>query len=93
MDSPISADALGLWVKLCSDFSSVTKYTLSSLIFLEEAPAKLIAICGASKQAYGFVGYAIKGQSLPFLKVKVAPLSSRTLPTLELLLTILLALN
>ena len=83
-----------MWVKLCSDFASVAEYAVSSRTFLEEAPTELIAFCDASKQANGFVLYAIQEgrASFFFSKVKVAPLSFRTLPTLELL-AILLALN
>ena len=93
-DAPVSADASALWVKLCSDFASVAEYTVPRRTFSEEAPNELLAFCDASKQAYGFVVYAIQrgGASFFFSKVKVAPLSSRTLPTLELL-AILLALN
>ena len=58
-----------------------------------EALTELIAFCDASKQAYGFVVYAIQeGRASFFSKVKAAPLSSCTLPTFELL-AILLALN
>ena len=72
----------------------MAEYTVPGRTFSEEAPTGLIAFCDASKQAYGFVVYAIQEGRVSFFfsKVKVAPLSFRTLPTLELL-AILLAMN
>ena len=49
---------------------------------------KLVMFCDASKSAYGVASYCVtpNGEcNLLYSKVKVAPLKSKTLPTLELL--------
>lgn len=53
----------------------------------ETYPADLYIFCDASKKAYGFVAYFVQNgnSTLVFAKAKVAPLKSKTLPTLELL--------
>lgn len=53
----------------------------------ETYPANLYIFCDASKKVYGFVAYFVQNgnSTLVFAKAKVAPLKSKTLPTLELL--------
>ena len=55
-----------MWVNLCSDFASVAEYTMPRRTFSEKTPTELIAFCDASKQAYGFVVYAIQEDMASF---------------------------
>ena len=52
-----------------------------------DSPLKLYLFGDASSQAYGFVVYRVQnGKSqLIFCKVKVTPMKTKTLPTMELL--------
>ena len=47
----------------------------------------LVIFCDASKNAYGFISYGVSilGSNILFSKTKIAPLKTKTLPTLELL--------
>ena len=93
-DAPVSETAQKEWSRVCEDFCRVREITFPRQTFADSSPVTLVAFCDASKQAYGFTVYAVQESKARFFfsKVKVAPLNTRTLPTLELL-AILLCLN
>ena len=88
-DSKLSNDLILEWEKysrrinssICSDISVPRK------IASDNEPVKFVVFCDASKLCYGFVVYCIQGNksSLFFSKFKLAPMASKTLPSLELL--------
>jgi hypothetical protein len=83
----VSEDVQKKWVKLCKDFKRLSEVAFPRKSIGAQEPTKIVAFCDASKQAYGCAIYTTQEEksSLLFYKVKVAPLKTKTLPTLELL--------
>ena len=73
------------WHKIKADLIKLPDLQFPRQAFHGEI--SLIVFCDSSKQAYGFTCYAksINATNLLFAKVKIAPVKSKSLPTLELL--------
>ena len=86
-DEKVSEEIARDWASLSRDLEGLSDVQFPRYTLSEEVPGDLYLFCDASKSAYGFAAYIVQnGQSnLIFSKVKVAPLSSKTLPVLELL--------
>ena len=86
-DKEISLDAQKIWTDLSVDLGKLENLEFPRYTVTEDEPLDLYFFCDASTRAYGFVINAVqKGvSSFIFSKSKVAPIKSKTLPTLELL--------
>ena len=86
-DELVSEEAQKTWTTLSKDLSRLSSLEFQRYSLSQDDPANLFIFCDASKRAYGYVAYAVQnGQSrFLFSKPKVAPLSQKSLPTLELL--------
>ena len=75
------------WNFLAKDLNLLSSLKFPRCTIHENQPASMFIFCDASKVAYGFVMYAVQGNTshLIFSKAKVAPIKSKSLPTLELL--------
>ncbi|KAG1713941.1 hypothetical protein GQR58_002015 [Nymphon striatum] len=75
------------WLSFCSDFDKIKNFIIPRKTINQDKPAKLMIFCDASKEAFGFVMYAVQNNNSNFLfsKIKISPLKTKTLPTLELL--------
>ena len=81
------------WENINSDLSNLSEIKFSRKVLDTEtqSPNKLVLFCDASKKAYGFCVYGVNDDggittsNLLFSKVKVAPIKTKSLPTLELL--------
>ena len=62
------------------------KFNFTSKSFYRTRPTKLCVFCDASPHAYGFVMYGVQDgiSQIIFAKKNVAPVKSKSLPTLEL---------
>ena len=90
-DQQVSPEILQLWSKFCVNFKEVSHASFARKSFDADHPVKLFLFADASKEAYGCAIYAVQHNvsSLLFSKTKVSPLKERTLPTLELLASLL----
>ena len=92
-DDPIPVTMSNEWDNINSDLSDLSNIKFPRRVLDTEArtPNKLVIFSDSSKKAYGFCVYGVnvdEGSStsnLLFSKVKVAPIKTKSLPTLELL--------
>ena len=82
-DEEINSDSFAL----SKDLSQLTSVEFPRFCIDKDKPSELYIVCDSSKQAYGFAAYNAQDgkSSLVFAKAKVAPMKSKSLPTLELL--------
>ena len=75
------------WEDVCDKFNSSKQLSFPRKTFCDGVILDLVVFCDASKEAYGTAIYAVQNEksNLIFSKQKLAPNSSKTLPTLELL--------
>ena len=90
-DDQIDRVSADLWGKCCKEFVSVSDLYFPRRTFSTDEPVRLFLFADASKEAYGCAIYAAQGSesSLVFAKVKLSPVKTRTLPTLELLASLM----
>ena len=86
-DVPINSENQTQWKTLAKDLAQLHKFEFPRFCIDEEIPSQLFIFCDASKLAYGFSAYSVQNgkSNLIFAKAKVAPMTSRSLPTLELM--------
>ena len=85
-DDVITDDLYARWEKLYQDFMLLGNLEFPRQVFRDSDSADLYIFCDASKAAYGFVVYIVQGSKpVLFSKAKVAPIVTKSLPTLELL--------
>ena len=87
-DKPLPGNLKFQWQKLTKEFNSeISNFSVKRQALDSFDPYDIVIFADSSKEAYGCVFYAVQNEAVNFLfsKVKVAPLQSRTLPTLELL--------
>ena len=85
-DDPLSKNLILEWGKLKTDLEKLPELKFDRLAYDENVT--LYILCDSSKTSYGFVCYACSNGSKPnlvFSKVKIAPIKTRSLPTLELM--------
>ena len=88
-DEAVSDDIRADWLKIKTEFSKLPNIPFPRQAYENEC--ELLICCDASKDLYGFSCYAkssINGKfetNLIFAKSKIAPVKSKSLPTLELL--------
>ena len=84
-DDPLPEDYVEEWQELVGKLVNVDRVKFSRAA-CRDSPCQLHVFCDASVKAYGAVAYLVsEGQSqIVMSKAKVTPLSSRTLPQLEL---------
>lgn len=79
------------WNAIVKDVDALSEFRFPRKVINSEEPNRIAIFWDASKDAYGFSVYKLGGESANnssrslFSKVKVAPLKTKTLPTLELL--------
>ena len=84
----ITDDLKNKWTSLSAEFNeNIGKFVVPRFAFDSSKPIDVIIFADASKEAYGCAFYAIQNNqiNLMFSKVKIAPLQTKTLPSLELL--------
>ena len=83
----INSDSFAKWSALSKDLSQLTSVEFPRFCIDKDKPSELYIFCDLSKQAYGFAAYNVQDgkSSLVFANAKVAPVKSKSLPTLELL--------
>ena len=86
-DEPIPEELQHRWRLLAGELSELHSISFDRQGLSEYVGVDLLIFSDASKKAYGFSVYAVGrgSSSLIFAKAKVAPLKTKTLPTLELL--------
>ena len=90
-DNGLDCTLIEEWKNISDDLQKLPEIKFHRHVVDSDEENRLIIFCDASKQAYGFAAYVVSsnlgaGRSkLLFSKVKVAPLKSKTLPTLELM--------
>ena len=86
-DETVDKEFCREWADLSKDLEGLSSIKFPRLALLDDLPMDVFIFCDASKLSYGFVAYARQqGESnFLFAKPKVAPLSGRSLPQLELL--------
>ena len=86
-DETISEESCNTWNTLKKDLEGLSDMAFPRYSLSEDLPADLYLFSDASKEAYGYVAYAVQEGQSGFLmaKTKVAPLQGKTLPTLELM--------
>ena len=84
-DDPLPEDYVEEWQELVGKLVDVDRVKFSRAA-CRDSPCQLHVFCDASVNVYGAVAYLVsEGQSqIVMSKAKVSPLSSRTLPQLEL---------
>ena len=94
-DAPLTGDLAKEWTAISKDLSRLPELKFDRKVFQTDNENSLLVFCDASTKAYGFVAYAKNSETernLLLSKVKVAPLKTKSLPTLELM-SIFLALT
>ena len=86
-DEVVDEEDSRTWTTLSKDLVGLSSIEFPRYSLSEDEPTDIFLFCDASKNAYGYVAYAVQnGQSCNVLsKAKVAPLITKSLPTLELL--------
>ena len=86
-DEVVAEEDERTWSSLSKDLVGLSSIEFPRFALSEDEPTDLFLFCDASKNAYGYVAYAVQnGKSCYVLsKSKVAPLQTKSLPTLELL--------
>ena len=90
-DDTVPEEQLKGWQNLSRDLNQLSGLRFRRRSLDEGKATDVYVFCDASKQAYGFVMYAVQEgkSSMVFAKAKMSPLWEQTLPTLELLATYL----
>ena len=72
---------------MAEELAGLNRFYFARRSFSRTRPTKLCVFCDASHQTYGFVIYGVQDgiSQIIFAKTKVAPVKSKSLPTLELL--------
>ena len=75
------------WNNLSNDLVGLSNIEFPRYSLSEDELTDLYLFCDASKKAYGYVAYAVQNGKSGFIlsKPKVAPMQTKSLPTLELL--------
>ena len=86
-DETITIETQKTWYNLAEDLASLSYLAFPRYSVDQDKPMNLCIFCDVSADAYGFVVYGVQNtkSSISFSKAKVAPVKSKTLPTLELL--------
>ena len=86
-DEEVDEEDSRTWTTLSKDLVGLSSIEFPRYSLSEDEPTDIFLFCDASKNAYGYVAYAVQnGKSCNVLsKAKVAPLLTKSLPTLELL--------
>ena len=86
-DETISEENCITWNALKKELEGLSDMAFPRYSLSEDLPADFYLFSDASKEAYGFVAYAVQEGQSGFLmaRTKVAPLQGKTLPTLELM--------
>ena len=86
-DERVSSDLANAWQLLARDLVSLNDLSWARCCMGEDSFTSLAVFCDASSSCYGFTVYGVSSQRSSFLfaKVKVPPVKSITLPTLELM--------
>ena len=86
-DEKLSEEELAPWKSLCKDVSFLSDVSFPRCAITDNYPCDIIVFADSSKQSFGFTVYSRQQEccNLIFAKARVAPIQSRSLPTLELL--------
>ena len=86
-DTEILQHMQSKWALIAEESTRLNKSNFTRRSFCRTHPTKLCVFCDASPQAYRFVIYEVQDgiSQIIFAKMKVAPIKSKLLPTLELL--------
>ena len=86
-DVVVDGESSKSWTSLARDLEGLSQLEFPRYSLSEDDQADLYFFCDASKQGYGFVAYAVQRGKVGFVvaKTKVAPIITKSLPTLELL--------
>ena len=86
-DEEVDEEDSRTWSAVSKDLAGLSSIEFPRFSLSEDEPTDIFLFCDASKNAYGYVAYAVQnGKSCNVLsKSKVAPLLTKTLPTLELM--------
>ena len=86
-DEEVDEEDSRTWSAVSKDLAGLSTIEFPRFSLSEDEPTDVYLFCDASKNAYGYVAYAVQnGKSCNVLsKSKVAPLLTKSLPTLELL--------
>ena len=86
-DTEIPQHIQSRWASTAEELIGLNEFNFTRKSFCRIRPTKLCVFCDASPQAYGFVIYGVHDgiSQIIFAKTKVAPVNSKSLPTLELL--------
>ena len=86
-DEVVDGEDSKAWASISKDLVGLSSIEFPRFSLSESEPTDLFIFCDASTNAYGFVAYAVQnGKSCYLLsKAKVAPIQTKSLPTLELL--------
>ena len=86
-DSEIPQHMQSKWASMAEEVTGLYEFNFTCRSFYRTRPTKLCVFCDDSRQAYGFVIYGVQDgiSQIIFVKTKVAPVKSKSLPTRELL--------
>ena len=86
-DETVEGELCKEWSSISSDLNGLSSIKFPRLALNDDSPMDVFIFCDASKASYGFVAYARQNGESNFLfaKPKVAPITGRSLPQLELL--------
>ena len=86
-DERVDEESGKAWIHLAKDLEGLSDIKFPRYSLSEGEQTDLYLFSDASKQAYGFVAYAVQNGKSGFIcsKTKVAPVIKKSLPTLELL--------
>ena len=82
----IPADKVKDWRNLAAELTLLNEFEYPKYVFRDDFPTDVFVFCDAPKSTYGCAIYFVQnGKSLLFAKSKVAPMTYKSLSTLELL--------